>query len=307
MFRFPGVVIPFVMAAALAACAGGPRQPGNGMAAWVDPVTGRQVVVETDSKPAATTPAVSTPAATAPALTPVQQEASPANLSLDAADHVDADLMDQELERRRADRFFMMPDGTGSVRTMKAVQLDPALRDETPGRPVAAGEGVGAAGAGFWQACARGGLVPGLADRKDSARRHVLSFPAAVGQTFRHGYRVPVPPGATDAAFSTVVGKGKAVHPVLAVLDDQGALVSVAYSQPTETVPETRFRYARVGFRVILPTVAGGQSLAVLDAVSAKRFLRACGLDETVAVPHPPSATGTVILEFPEHSVTDTP
>lgn len=293
MFRFPGFVIPYVMAAALAACAG-PRQPGNGgMAAWVDPVTGRQVVVQTASDPAIT----STP-------TP---EGALANLSLDVAEHVDADLMDQELERRRADRFFMMPDGTGSVRTMKAVQLDPALRDETPGRPIASGEGEGAAGAGSWQICAGNGLVPGLATRKGDTRRHVLSFPAAVGQTFRHGYRVPVPPGATDAAFSTVVGKGKAVHPVLAVLDDQGALVSVAYSQPTETVPETRFRYARVEFRVILPTVAGGQSLAVLDAVSAKRFLRACGLDETVAVPHPPSATGTVILEFPEHSVTDTP
>lgn len=262
------------------------------MAAWVDPVTGRQVVVDTVSKSLPSIP---------------EEATTPGVLRLDDVDHVDVEVMDQELERRRAERFFMMPDGTGSVRSMKAVQLDPALRDLSPAHPPAGAGGGGDIGLASWNACAAGRLVPGLVARKDADRRHVLAFPAAIRQTFRHGYRVPVPPGATIAAFSTVVGKGKAVHPVIALLDDQGALVSVAYSQPTETVPETRFRYARVGFRVDLPPVGEGQSLAVLDAVSAKRYLLACGLDVRVDVPHPPSATGTVILEFPEHTVTDTP
>lgn len=277
------------------------------MASWVDPVTGNQVVVESEAEAkVASSASYAMPSTTVgSSLHPVHGNADPRPesipdiLSLDDTDHIDVEDMDRELERRSGERFFVMPDGTGVVRTLTADQVDPALRKVDSGSSLHGfGEEPGEPVMPLWRACGAEGIKPGLVLRREKLRRHVLSFPAVERQSYRPGYALPIPSGTRIAAFSTVVQGGRAVHPLLVRLDTNGAVIAVAYSVATETVPESRFRYARVGFQVPIPSGGEGEMLALVDAASSRRFLKACGLEWQPADFAVPGSSGTVILEF---------
>lgn len=286
------------------------------MASYVDPLTGRQVVVdEVSAQKAAAGPAMGIPATGAarqgapetPTRTPDSLPASPAGasdapadavpgaaaltLSLDAP-HVDAEQMDQVLESRERERFYMLPDGTGQSRTVPAGALEP---EGKPAPLVAAAAAAdGALPVASWRGCVPRRALKTL--RLDAGRRHVLSLPVSDQPALDAGYVVPVPPGAEWAEIWAIVRSGGRASPLLGLVDMRGALVAVAYTATTEHKRETPFAYARLGYRVPMTGLFDGQSLVLLDQSVVRRVTgEACVPDGAAPAS---SGAGSVTLEF---------
>lgn len=264
----------------------------GGVAAYVDPVSGRQVVIEVPASEAA--PAL-------PSLPSTEAASTRQSYGLpiaDDAEYIDADVLDRELLQRDGERFFVLPDGTGVTRPVAAADLG-AVRPSgvvdagSLSRQAAIPQGE------IWRTCSSGPVLPVLP--VGAERRHVLSFPAVSGERRHAGYRIPVPAGRQFLELWSVVRGDGAVMPVLAQVDGQGRVVAVAYSVPTQTQPETPFRYARLGFRLILPAIPPDGSLVVLDAALVQALLPPdCRPVSPPDIKVRPVAGGTMTLDFPD-------
>lgn len=265
------------------------------MAAYVDPVTGQQVVIETATLPApgaAGSPvAAGGDAASVPAAGGEGAAPRPRLTTLDDEQYIDVEDMDRELARRESDRFYVLPDGTGVTRTVLASEVGGDGVDAPPAAAV-----IGEAGA-VWRRCAAAAAIPLVPKAAD--KRQVLQFPAVPARQVEPvGYRMPVPAGAASIQVWSILKSAHAVSPVPAVLDAQGRVVAVAYSASTQTLPETSFRYGRVGFILPVPVLPEGGALAVMDAALLAGLLPARCTPIPDDAAYAPTSTGTVTLDF---------
>lgn len=287
----------FVAIFLLAGCTATGSSPG-GMAAYVDPVTGRQVVVETAPPPGEAGAMVDGGAAPAATVSAGQgaggQGAAlrPRLTTLDDEQYIDVEDMDRVLEQRESERFYVLPDGTGMTRTVMASEVGSDGVDAPPAADTVAGE----AGA-VWRRCDSPAAIALVTKRVD--RRQVLQFPAVPARQVEPvGYRMAVPPGAVSIQLWSILKSAHAVSPVPAVLDAKGRVVAVAYSASTQTLPETAFRYGRVGFILPVPVLPEGGALAILDAALLAGVLPPRCLPIPDDAPYAPTSTGTVTVDF---------
>lgn len=256
------------------------------MASYVDPVTGQQVVIETAALPAAGEAADGGLVAGGQGTT-----LRPRLTTLDDEQYIDVEDMDRELARRESERFYVLPDGTGVTRTVLASEVGNDGVDVPPAAAVISDAGAA------WRRCDAASAIRLV--QRPADRRQVLQFPAAPAREAEPvGYRMPVPAGAASIRVWSILKNAHAVSPVSAVLDAQGRVVAVAYSASTQTLPETPFRYGRVGFILPVPVLPEGGALAVMDAALLAGLLPARCMPIPDDAAYAPTSTGTVTLDF---------
>jgi len=182
-------------------------------------------------------------------------------------DFVDSDALMQELEQKESQRFYVIPDGIGGRQMVEAGTLGiGAVPPPEPPAPAVAAQ---------WRVCRV--IVP-LVELKP-AKRYDLRFPAEDARGIaRAGFRLRAPAGARRVELETFIRAGTSAVPLLARLDAQGRVLSIVNNLPTQSIPESVFRYASViaGTELI---AGGGADYAVLDAAVLQGRLPAeCGL-----------------------------
>lgn len=198
---------------------------------------------------------------------------------------VDSEDFEKELEERQSERFFVIPDGSGLRQTLPAGAIGAGTQRITA--PV---EPTTSAG---WQVCR---VILPLLELKPAARYDV-SFPAMDEDSVVYGgYLLPAPPRSSRMTVWSYVRKGIRAEPVLARVDEQGRVLSIVNNMPTQSIPETGFRYASVGGNVSLNHFAGSARFALLDGARLQGKLPpACGLTSIAG-----GGSGLVTVQFSE-------
>lgn len=254
----------------------------GGPVVFVD-AAGNRMVVDTSSR-ARAKPSPEAPEKTAPVAT-----ATGKALSFAGEDYVDAGDLQQQMDSREKERFFVVPDGSGARQTLTADQMgvgDAAANAAAlPALPVLA-----------LSACDTAVRLPLLAG--DRRRHHELEFPAIHRQHRYAGYLVTPPGNALGVTLWTWVQKGRRASPLLAIVDADGAVTAIVNNFPTESIPESMFRYGRVGGSMSLGAALPiGGHVAVLDGAMATTLLPA-GCLPAAAGAADDQAGGLVTLEF---------
>lgn len=295
----------------LTACATSTGPTGGGVASYIDPLTGRQVVVPVGPVAVASAPLpIKVPAAADGAATeaPAGEAGATAVSSVPAARsaldpdaYVDAGEMDLILRQRDRDRFVVLPDGSGVARTVAMGALVPDTEGIVP-PPDVPSPVLDL----IWRDCVGSAVLPMVGLKLDP--RQVLRFPVIHDKRRYAGFRLPVPVSADVVDIWSFVRRQAAVDVLLLVLDVEGRAVAVAYNAPTQTIPESAFQYARIGGEVVLPPVPEGGAVAVLDGSLARSWLPAsCRAPASVVPGVIASATGTVTVEFVNTQVSGRP
>lgn len=217
----------------------------------------------------------------------------PATTAIDETAYLPAEEFERQMEERSGNRFFMLPDGTGTYSAVTAATL---AAGQPPPPPVVSGEGA----PGQLLACPPGGEpLKYLLEVEDESRAHTLAFPAidpSLKTRQRYaGYRLHIPPGVERVRLSGFHGKGGS--PDVVVLQARaGVPLAVINNYATESIPENLFRYAMV--RGSMPILAGGgkaRELVVMEGGWARRVLpRECRPDQAGHK----STGGKVAIEF---------
>lgn len=182
---------------------------------------------------------------------------------------VDVETFERELEERNRERFFTFPDGSGSRQTVTRGVLAEAVPSPVPVSEPLPETGIRPCGARV--------RLPVIRE-KGSQRQYDLEYPALERRDRRAGYVLPVPAGATGVSLDAWVRAGQYNEVVLGVLDAEGFVVAVVNNSPTESIPETPFRYASVKWVLSLPrpVVAAGAVLVLDREVAARSLPAAC-------------------------------
>lgn len=197
-------------------------------------------------------------------------------------DYVDSDALVNELDQRESQRFFIVPDGSGGKQMLEAGKIGAGPpRMSAPEEPVTSVQ---------WQVCRV--IVP-LLEQKPF-RRYDVHFPATdENDVVYAGFLLGAPDNSERAMLQVWTRKGERAAPVLARVDGQGRVLSIVNNMPTQSVPETNFRYASVVASISL-TNPGNTRYALLDGARLRGKLPStCGLN----VPDEASA-GLVTLQF---------
>lgn len=170
----------------------------------------------------------------------------------------DTESFEARVQERGADRFFVVPDGSGSTQTLMADDVvgvaDPSYRDDVVGVTDPSYSDA------HWVHCAVPvalALLPVAAQQ-----RHTLAFPVIEKGLRYAGYRVPLPAmpltaRAQGLSVWSYVRKGRHVDVLIAALnEDDGNITAVIDNMATETIPESAFRYGSVGGSVRLAGAA---------------------------------------------------
>lgn len=217
----------------------------------------------------------------------------PAPEPIDESAYVDAEEFERQMEEKSGNRFYMLPDGTGTYSAVTAATL---AAGEPPPPPEVTGEGA----PGQLLACPPGGAaLKYLLRVEDESRAHTLEFPVldpSLKSRQRYaGYRLHIPPGVEQARLSGFHGKGGSPDVVVLQAID-GVPLAVINNYATESIPENLFRYAMV--RGSMPILAGGRKareLVVMEGAWARRVLHpACRPDQAGHK----STGGKVAIEF---------
>ncbi len=258
----------FSLLLCLVGCQGSGAGRGGeiGQIVFVD-VAGNQMVVDVAGRDAGDADAADS-RANGPLLEdiPTDTASSADGLSWAGEVYEDAESFEARVKDRSADRFFVVPDGSGSTQTLTAELLGAG------GVPVGGVHDADNRGHGpplpqaHWIQCAEPvalALLPAAMQRQ-----HNLVFPVIEKGLRYAGYRVPLPEGVRGVSVWSYIRKGRHVDALLASVGNGGDnITAVIDNIATETVPESMFRYGSVGGRVLLAsatTVAPAQ-LAVLD------------------------------------------
>lgn len=285
----------FLVSSLLLACASDGSAPA-GPVVFID-AAGNRMVVDRPAIAAATAPKPEAGMELAPITealvrTDAPQAALPAPEPIDKSAYVDAEEFERQMEEKSGNRFFMLPDGTGTYSAVTAATL--AAGEPPP--PEVAGEGS----PGQLLACPPGGEpLQYLLQVDDESRAHTLEFPVldpSLKSRQRYaGYRLHIPPGVEQARLSGFHGKGGSPDVVVLQAID-GVPLAVINNYATESIPENLFRYAMV--RGSMPILAGGgkaRELVVMEGAWARRVLhQACRPEQAGHK----STGGKIAIEF---------
>lgn len=247
-----------------------------GPVVFVDAAGNRMIVDNRGEKPAHTSSVQAESEAQSAVLDGVPTGSFRGDAFMDSEDFMN------ELEQRESQRFYVIPDGTGGKQTVEARQLGvDAQRKPEPPAPD---------GAVSWRVCRI--IVPLLA--LPLSRRHDIHFPAEDDDGVIHaGYRFVAPEGARSVQIDAYVRDGQQAQVLLARLDENGRVLSIVNNMPTQSIPETVFRYATVVGKADLVEGAGVH-YGLLDASRLSgRLPDACG-----AQLQPNRAAGQVTVQF---------
>lgn len=252
------------LALVLGGCRAGGAPESAGPVVFFD-AAGNRMVVGQNPKPAA-----SDAASEPQPQTPDELTADLGKKDFGGESYVDADDFQRRLDQREAQRFYVVPDGSGSRQMLSAGDIgigeQPAPAQELPV-------------AGQWRVCRV--IVPLLPLKP--AQRYDVHFPALDDDKIAHaGYLLAAPEGATRALLRTWIRGGSRAFPVLARVDAEGRVVSIVNNMPTQSIPESTFRYGSVMGTLSLPAAADSKTrYALLDAVTlAGRMPPSCGMPE---------------------------
>lgn len=198
-------------------------------------------------------------------------------------EYVDAAELQQSLQAQEGKRFFVVPDGSGRKQTIQGAQLGIGLPEEAPMTPDLP----------IWQSCR---VKLPLISLK-AAKRYDLTLPATDKDKVSHaGFLLLAPAGARRVTIKAWEQAGRRAAPVLAQADGEGRIVAIVNNMPTQSIPETAFRYASVGGTIPLPASESRPTFyALLDArLLAGKLSSSCGM----AVAEEGTGNGLVTLQF---------
>lgn len=280
----------------LLACQARDGSAPSGPVVFID-AAGNRMVVDAPAIAAATAPKPEAGMELAPITEALVRTDTPAVMPaqepIDESAYVDAEEFERQMEEKSGNRFYMLPDGTGTYSAVTAATL-------AAGEPAPPPEVTGEGAPGQLLACPPGGEpLQYLLQVEDESRAHTLEFPVLdpnLESRQRYaGYRLHIPPGVEQARLSGFHGKGSS--PDVVVLQAvNGVPLAVINNYATESIPENLFRYAMV--RGSMPILAGGgkaRELVVMEGAWARRVLhRACRPDQAGHK----STGGKVAIEF---------
>ncbi|HEY0663631.1 MAG TPA: hypothetical protein VGD18_03395, partial [Thiobacillaceae bacterium] len=140
----------FLVSSLLVACASDGSAPA-GPVVFID-ATGNRVVVDRPAIAAATAPKPEAGMELAPITQALGRTAAPPVATpepLDPSAYVDAEEFERQMEEKSGNRFYMLPDGTGTYRAVTASTL-------AAGAPLPPPEVTGEGAPGQWLACPTG-------------------------------------------------------------------------------------------------------------------------------------------------------
>ena len=185
---------------------------------------------------------------------------------LSTADYPDADELLAKSRESEKERFFVIPDGTGRTSTLSVDGGTLDMARSARSEPLVALS---------WQSCRI--VAPLLA--REAALAQQLEFPVNDGRHKYAGYMLVLPDDAAIVELWAYEVRGERAAPLLARVDEEGRIVAVVNNMPTESIPESRFAYARLGGKRMLSGLPAGTArrIAVLDsALMGPRMLAKC-------------------------------
>lgn len=225
-------------------------------------------------------------------------EPSSTSLALAAADdllwdnehYTDSDVLDAAASDRNRERFFVVPDGSGNRQIMTSDML--GLTDAAPSADVL-GSAIRVAELSVCDAPLARALLPA----SPQASAHLV-FPVIDKGLQYMGYRIAVPPDASVISLWAYLRKGTHVDAMLALLDEDNRIIAIVNNMMTESVPETLFRYGKVGGQAALSAPVPDQ-LAVLDGrLADDMLLGKCNIAARALPIEGLSSAGMVSLGF---------